>query len=338
MTPNRHGGFFLCYTPHMSWLALGRPISISMRVLLALYAVIPLVLLLVMVDMVVWGGAMMRALPRLPESLIWWSLLFPFPHIIASYFSFFDRAYLTSYRNRIIQVAIPLGVGTAILGVYAPEIMFLLFVLYSMVHITFQQTGLTQLMLQQSGKLFVWWKWVLVLGATTLYLSLYPSVLSSFLSTFALPLLLSSSLVAILMAYVLTRGTTSLVGRWYAWLTTALIPLSVLMLYLGYPVFAILIPRAVHDLTAFVFYLTHDLNRNSTDIHNFLYMPFIEPRTILLLPVLMLCFSVGIVYALFQAPLIGGSILVVCSVVHYYIESFMWKKGSPHRAQIAFSK
>jgi hypothetical protein len=322
----------------MSFFRQTRPLSLSHRLLVSFYVVIPLAFVALLVDAFWLERRIAHSLPRLPESLVLWSLLFPFPHILASYFSFFDRTYFLHYKNRLMYFAFPLFCLSLVLGVVLPDIAFLLFVLYSMIHITFQQTGITQLLFKSTHPIFFWWKWVLVVGATILYLSLYPSVLLPVVSTFTIPGIIVVSMISLAMTLYMTRMGHSAVGIWYAWGTTLLIPMGGFVWYLGYPILAILIPRVVHDLTAFAFYLTHDVNRNREVVHNLLYRPFIETRFVNALFVLIPIGALGCVLLLYKSPLIGGSLLVAFSVVHYYLESFMWKSGSPHRTHIAFSK
>ncbi len=57
--------------------------------MIAVYAIIPLSLLAIAIDLAFYSGALRRALPHIPDVLLWYQLLFNLPHIIASFFPYF---------------------------------------------------------------------------------------------------------------------------------------------------------------------------------------------------------------------------------------------------------
>ncbi|WVM89040.1 hypothetical protein UMZ34_24770 [Halopseudomonas pachastrellae] len=68
-----------------------------------------------------------------------------------------------------------------------------------------------------------------------------------------------------LLTWQLARLTEGRLGRAYLW-ANALLLLSALVIdRLGYTLFVILMPRLIHDLTAYSVYVTHDRNRNQSD-------------------------------------------------------------------------
>src|SRR5690606_2243514 len=69
---------------------------IDRRWLLALYAVIPLSLLLVISDAWLFDGHVIyQHIPTQPEDWPFWTVIFGLPHIIASLITMADREYLT---------------------------------------------------------------------------------------------------------------------------------------------------------------------------------------------------------------------------------------------------
>jgi hypothetical protein len=108
--------------------------------------------------------------------------------------------------------------------------------------------------------------------------------------------------------------------------------------------FLIAKPTIVHDITAYIIYSTHDKNRNMNTKHNFIY------RLISLLPLpltlknkvlspLILCpvISIFLTYPLtHNNNHIASYIVILLSLLHFHFESFLWKKGNPHRRCISF--
>ena len=117
---------------------------------------------------------------------------------------------------------------------------------------------------------------------------------------------------------------------------TAFVPfLSLLAIGLHYAFIAILVPRLIHDLTAFYFYLTHERGRNGERPRNAVAQLFSLPINtyLALLTFTMILLS----YFFVRSAQSTIFTLYFISTLHYYVEAFMWKKGTPHRAAIAFS-
>ena len=77
------------------------PAAVSQRMLLALYAVIPITLLIAAVDTWALNGYLLQNyLPSNPASLLLWAIIFNFPHIISSFITLADDEYIPYYRRR----------------------------------------------------------------------------------------------------------------------------------------------------------------------------------------------------------------------------------------------
>jgi hypothetical protein len=119
----------------------------------------------------------------------------------------------------------------------------------------------------------------------------------------------------------------------------------------GYAFLAILGPRLVHDITAFTFYITHDVNRHGSNSPNLVYRVagklgigvfWIIPVLAVLLTYLLgrydgylndLAKKVGYDLAY------GATFIVVgyLGLLHYYTEAFTWRRDSPYRRYFSFS-
>jgi len=103
----------------------------------------------------------------------------------------------------------------------------------------------------------------------------------------------------------------------------------------GYIFFSILLFRFVHDVSAFAFYVTHDYNRKKNANKNFLYqlLTIVPLPFIILTPVLGLLFAY-LVRTVTDGIAIGYSIIILICMSHFYLESVMWKRDTPHRKYV----
>lgn len=309
--------------------------AISTRGLLAVYLVIPLIVLVILLDHYLFGNVLRKILPHQPEQLLWYTLLFNGPHFFASFFTFADKEYLTYYKRKLM-FGIPVIVGLAfLLPNYSLDITIIYLVLYTMYHNVSQQTGVTSIVMKYGGPIVTSWRYLNIFLGLYLYMLVYPSPLSALVRSYAhgvVPVLLFASLI---LTYFITKKSQTKEGKYYAWGTALIGGVGTLAFTLGYPFFVATTLRIVHDLTAFIFYIVHDQNRNREVMHNLIYR-YILPSTSL--------FIVGIpvlAVALTYIAQGGTNAMVIqafaiIAVAHFYIEGFMWKNGTPHRREVTF--
>jgi hypothetical protein len=187
-----------------------------------------------------------------------------------------------------------------------------------------QQTGIARVFARTPGWPLTVWGWSLVVAFTGAGIGLFwrPAML---VSLFLLGL---STVLCVPVAY----RTKSRTGFFYIWGTQSMTIVTTVTALSGYPFLAILLPRVVHDVTAFVFYVVHDHNRNRGSGHNVVLRAFSFTR----LPVAVLALLVPLsVNVLFQLSTLGiESVVIALSFFHYFTESFMWKRRAPHRLQV----
>ena len=324
---------------------------IDCRWLLALYAVIPLSLLLVFTDAWLFQGrAVYQHIPTQPEDWPFWTVIFGLPHIIASLITMADREYLTHYRRTLLwPLLIFAGIATA--GHIGPQplsfnLLFLFLAFYTIYHVLAQQLGLTLMMMGTAPtRTFQLWKWLLIIAGMAIYMNVYGerylgniwlgkvSLYDALTYTAAL---ISAALIV--LAIRLTPTSRHRIGIWYLWGNVALILSTLLIQEVGYSLFVILIPRVIHDVTAYIVYITHDRNRNKHEPINSIYRltSFTRLSPIILLPLL----SIGIAFMLTsyrQYALISIVVLTV-SFLHYYFEGFIWRGPNPHRRHVNFRR
>jgi len=158
----------------------------------------------------------------------------------------------------------------------------------------------------------------------------------------------------VLTALLCQRYVKTSFGKWFLWANVLLVVSSFYFYLQQYYFFAILVPRLVHDATAYVFYVTHDYNRHHQHPQNALYR--LTERcgihVFVVLPVL--SFALAFVLQSYGDVLVSTitqvlfgveirkaitlGLLGYLALLHYYTEAFTWKQGSPYRRFIGFSK
>jgi len=325
--------------------------AVDCRWLLALYALIPVSLLLVTVDALGLDGTMLRQhLPAAPEQWAFWTVIFGLPHIVASLLTMADREYLNHYQRKLLP---PLVVFTAIAcaGQFGPQpfsyqALFVFLAFYTIYHVLAQQLGLTLMMMgTPPSRTFKLWKWLAVFTGFAIYINVYGKtrlgeVMLGPVSVYQAMTYIAVALCAavIVLAFRISADARHRIGKWYLWGNVALLSSALIINETGYTLFVILIPRVIHDVTAYIIYVTHDSNRNKARPVNLMYRltRFSRLPPLLLLPVV----SVLIAYALTahqHVPLVNIAVLTI-SFLHYYYESFIWRGPSPHRKHVAFKR
>ncbi len=325
--------------------------AVDCRWLLWLYAIIPLSLVWILLDVgLAQGRILLDHIPTDPEHWPFWTIVFGLPHIIASLITMADREYLAHYRRTLLW---PLIIFAAIAsaGYLGPQplsyqLLFIFFAFYTIYHVLAQQLGLTLMMCgMRPSPTFKLWKWLAIFSAFAIYINVYASqylqhplvgdITWRQLFTWT-AILLCAGVIA--LAWPLTRASKNPLGVWYLWGNVLLLGSALLINEMGYTLFVILIPRLIHDLTAYIIYISHDSNRNRQQPVNYIYRAtrFSRLPPILLLPLLSILLAWGLTSHQ-QYPLISIIILTV-SFLHYYFEGFIWRGENPHRQQLSFRR
>jgi hypothetical protein len=119
----------------------------------------------------------------------------------------------------------------------------------------------------------------------------------------------------------------------YFFTTFLIFALASISILSGYFIIGILMIRFIHDISAFAIYIQHDIAYSKKKNLNYLYRACaIQPKHIIFfLPI----FSIVISFLLQQPNNIIITILIVeFSLMHYYLEAIVWKRGTLHRNTI----
>lgn len=307
-------------------------LGISRRVLLAAYLVLPILLSIVFIDMFVLDY---RLLPYLGVEALFspfYVILFLLPHIIASFFSFLDREYVSYYKRHLFIYLPLLLTGTALLLYYDFVWGLIFFLVNDMWHGVRQQVGVGLILGARPGMMHRLWTFVsFFVGSLAYVYMVRPTAFADGLVPYISPALFTGiALLIVIMLVQLYRSPAQV--RWYIFFVSILFVCCYFFILSDYIFFSILAFRAVHDITAFAFYITHDYNRAKGGYRNYLYSRITSvPRHIIFLtPVL----GVALAYVIRMVTdqmMIGFSIVILICMSHFYLESVMWKRGSPHR-------
>jgi hypothetical protein len=331
-------------------------VKVSSRFLLALYLFLPLCLLIMILDRFVWNGSLLRALPTSPQSFFFFQLIFGTPHILASSVILFTNGnYLHAYWPRLLLFTAVILVFFGVGSLFIPYEGFLAVVgAATVLHVIKQQVGIGKGLCRLASPVYDAWGWTLIVFGSILYFAVY---VSPQFTPVQAAWVHGSLWVLGTLAFFLTLACHWLIkttlGRLYLWGNAVMVLQSALFYSQGYPFLTILGPRLVHDVTAFAFYVAHDVNRHAEQPRNFLYrwasklglgIAWVCPVVALLLTFLIGQCIDPLADAL--VPRILGydidyavSFLIVgyLGLLHYYTEAFTWRKGSPYREHFAIS-
>lgn len=320
--------------------AIPVPKSVSRAVLLAIYAAVPLCLLAAIVDLAVFGGALRQVLPRTPDAILLYLIVFNLPHIVGSTLILADREYLAHYRHRLLGPSIVIAAfvvwGPTVIG---PDAFAAFIYAITIWHAIGQQFGLAGMMAKTSRRWLHLWKLSGFGAGAAVYFAIYaPAATAGGTLTIAVGAIFALSLIVFTAATIIgARRAAAGYGYIFLWANYALVTAAAILFALGYPLLVILMARIVHDCTAFCFYVVHDHNRNAAAPHNLIYRLFgnLRPPALLLCPLLAMAIAFPLTWY-YHVAWVGWTVLGI-SLLHYYTEGFTWRSGAPHRRAIAFT-
>ncbi|PKM11089.1 MAG: hypothetical protein CVV13_10525 [Gammaproteobacteria bacterium HGW-Gammaproteobacteria-3] len=334
-----------------------QPLNVSIRVLLGLYAIIPLCLLLQGADILFWQGYLQQTLPSSPTHFLLFQLIFGTPHIVASAIILTSNSdYFGFYKHKILGMTLALAVFFGIGSLFIPYLVFYVLVAsWTVYHVLKQQHGIARGVCRLPE-----WAFHLLLGLSVVAgLMIYIGIfLKNHLDAEQAQWLRQGAALLcaglVLSTLWCQRYVGTAFGKYFLWSNSLLVFSSFYLYVQQYYFLAILVPRLVHDATAYIFYITHDYNRHHRLPQNFIYSLAKRSHVpvFLVLPLLSLFLAVllqqyGDAAVSFISEVFFGveirkavtlGLLGYLALMHYYTEAFTWKNASPYRRFIAFSK
>lgn len=261
--------------------------------------------------------------------------LFGLPHIIGSFFSFFDGEYLDYYRKYLFFYLPGLLIATAILLFVNFELGVVFFLVNDVWHGIKQKVGIALILGAKLNWLhYLWTALPFITSSLAFVYFLMPQVFPVYTLPYISPIIFVGAIILFFTMLAKIRESKPDV-RLYIFLVSVLFFFNYYFILTGYIFFAILAFRVVHDASAFAFYIAHDYNRNIDGYKNIFY----KLLSVVPLPVLVLTPALSILFAYFvrtatNGITIGYGIVILICMSHYYLESVMWKRNAPHRKYV----
>ena len=334
-----------------------RKLTVSFRLLLGLYAIIPLCLALQMVDGWFWHGFLRDNLPSKPTHFLLFQILFGTPHILASTIVLVSNTeYLKFYQRNILwmtaAIAIVFGVGSLFIPY---RFFYVLVAAWTVYHVLKQQHGVARGVCRLPPWSFYLLLWLSVTAGLFVYIGIFlKNSLDAQQAEWIKHIAGVLCALLVLSAIFCQRYVTTAFGKWFLWSNIFLVISSFYLYIQQYYFLAILVPRLVHDATAYIFYVTHDYNKHHKQPQNFIYryaarcnvhIFIVLPVCSFVLAFVLQAYGDNIVSVITEfffgveiRKAITLGLLGYLALMHYYTEAFTWKQESPYRQFIAFSR
>lgn len=309
---------------------------IPKKFLLLVYLVLPVLFFVFLADVYFFDSALLPYMGLTSMVLPLYLLFFELPHIIASFFGFADKEYFTHYKKHLLFFLPLILIATSILLYVNFSLGVTLYLVGTVWHGLKQQTGIALILGARPGLVHTAWTLIPVVITSLAYVYyIVPEVFPPQLVPLISPIILLGIISLLIITSIKMWQSVPKV-RLYVLCVSSLFFFSYIFILSGYIFLAFFAVRFIHDLSAFAFYATHDQNRNVSERKNYLYKLFsLVPLPVLVLTPLL---AVGFAYLTRVSTdglAIGYVALVLMGMSHYYLESIMWKRDTPHRKYIS---
>jgi hypothetical protein len=334
-----------------------RKLTVSFRVLLSLYAIIPLCFILQMADVLYLHDFLKENLPTKPTHFLLFQILFGTPHILASTFVMLgDPDYMGFYRRKLILMTVAIAVFFGLGSLFIPyQAFYILVAGWTVFHVLKQQQGIARGVCRLPTWAFYLMLVLSVAAGLFIYVGIFLHNSLDPQQTEWIKQIAGLLCVALILAGLYCqRNITALFGRCFLWANILLVVSSYYFYAQHYYFFAILVPRLVHDATAYLFYVTHDYNKHHQHPRNFLYSMAAGLKINIFIVLPLITFTLAFLLQAYGDHAVSAitefffgvevrkvvtlGLLGYLALMHYYTESFTWKQDSPYRRFIGFSK
>ncbi len=332
-------------------------LAVSFKLILGLYSIIPICFAIYLADIFIWDNYLKSILPSSPAHFILFQILFGTPHIIASAILLTsNQEYLQFFKWKLIGMTTFIIVFFGFGSLFIPyKALYLISVCWTVYHVFKQQHGIGKGVCRLPGWAFYTLLWLSVTAGIFIYIGIFLKNSLDVQQVVWVKMIAATLTMGLILSSILCqRCVSTSFGKYFLWSNTMLIVSSFYFYIQQYYFLAILIPRLVHDATAYVFYVTHDYNKHHQIPQNKLYKyaKRCNLHVFVVLPLLSFALTyllqaygdewVNIITQLFFGTEIYKAITLgligYLSLMHYYTEAFTWQGGSPLRKYIRFSK
>ncbi|MDP2904499.1 MAG: hypothetical protein Q8N96_15560 [Methylovulum sp.] len=332
-------------------------LSVSFRWLLGLYYIIPFCLFLQLFDGWFWQGFLKGHLPSSPTHFLLFQILFGTPHIIASAIVLVGNAeYIQRYQRKLVLMTVAIALAFGVGSLFIPyKVFYVAVAAWTVFHVLKQQHGVARGICRLPAWGFHLLLWLSVLAGIFIYIGIFlKNSLDAQQLEWIKHIAASLCIGLVCSALLCQRYVRTAFGKGFLWANVFLVVSSFYFYTQQYYFLAILAPRLVHDVTAYIFYVTHDYNKHQGQPQNAIYRcaAFCRLPIVIVLPVLSFCLAFVlqaygdqvvnlITRYLFDVEIrkaVTLGLLGYLALMHYYTEAFTWKQDSPYRRFIVFSK
>jgi hypothetical protein len=302
---------------------------ISKKSLKFYYSIIPISILLILYDQLFYDAYLQGYLPKSPNEYFYFTLIFVLPHIVASLLTFGDKSYFLTYKRKLLIYSTGAMLLTIGLIYFTPRNIYLvIFGLMTLYHVIGQQFGLNAAFSGLRDRYYLIWKFlgftIAALASVLIFFSAQKNLYLYYAIVFTISILLFTFIV---FTYLCITKSKTKFGKDYFLLNFLLILFVFIFILIDYSFFAILLPRVVHDLTAFNFYIVHNKNRTANGES---LWPKMKRYTTFwtVSPAILIAFLLNHYKLTF--------LILFLTLLHYGVESFIWKGKSLHKTYIKF--
>jgi uncharacterized membrane protein (UPF0136 family) len=330
---------------------------VSFRFLLGLYSIVPLCIVLQLLDQFFFNHTLRDLLPNSPGHFLLFQIVFGTPHILASNILLLShREYLATFKNKMLGMSVFIILVFGVGSLFIPyRVLYIITACWTVYHVLKQQHGIAKAVCRLPALSFYLQLWLSVGAGIFIYLGIFlQSSLTVEQAGWVLKIATVLSLGLLLNTLAVQKQVPDRFGLIFLWANSLLVLSSWYMYVQEYYFLAILIPRLVHDICAYSFYVSHDVNRQAEPPASALYrlakvcglpVAFVLPLASFLLTYLFQVYGDDLVnwvtQTLFATHIYKAVTLGVigyCSLMHYYTEAFVWSAGSPLRRYIRFAR
>lgn len=318
-------------------VAVSEKVRLKSWWLMVPYVVVLPVMVLLAAD-VLMGIEARSWLPSRPNQVFLLAIFFENPHIVASLLIFADRGYLRHYKYDLKRkICITIGLCAVVGLIFGLSGFLSFFYAWTVWHVIRQQIGIGRMFNRQPSWLYDVWGWcfmtsslvvALLIGVPEFQTSLLPKESLRFVSMIVCAL-------SVCLAIGLSWSLKQRLAKIFLGLNSLLILMALACVLMGYPLLAVLLPRIIHDVTAYIIYVNHDTNRNRVNRHNLLYR-YTAPYFSIWITCLVVSISLA-AWVTFTPTYTAFSIGIGLALLHYTTESFTWKHGSLHRQHFSLA-
>lgn len=221
-------------------------LSVSFRLLLSLYAIIPICLVVLWLDQLSFNHALRDMLPSSPSHFLLFQVLFGTPHIIASNLLLFSNAdYVQTFKNKLIGMTLFIALFFGVGSLFIPyRVLYIISACWTVYHVLKQQHGIAKAVCRLPNWAFYLQLWLSVIAGIFVYMGIF---LKNSLSPEQAELVLqiASVLTAALIAATLIsqKYVAGRFGWYFLWANTLLVVASWYVYSQQYYFLAILMPR-----------------------------------------------------------------------------------------------